>query len=187
LIISAPAQAVTIYDYQSNNFTSTWLTCSFSPCSSPPNQWDTSDSLVATITFSTTPSAGATLDWASGDLSAFSISAGTAPGNTWTITPQTVNVNISQLSFTFNNALNIVNWNISVSDPNTAGAPGWNSLVLGSLPTFDGATLNCFGSLCPVQAGVSNNPGVWALVPEPSTAVLLASGLALLGVRRRDG
>ena len=35
------------------------------------------------------------------------------------------------------------------------------------------------------SGGNSNDPGTWTLVPEPSTVLLLVSGLAALAVRRR--
>ena len=149
----------------------------FSTASAP---FTTADFVTGNVEFSSPPAPFDVLDET--DIADYSLSSGPL-----TLTPATPGSAVSA-SFTFDAGGNISAWLITVTGFTPGSAAGldeiintdWNGVNDGDDYTdIDDATAG--------QAFNDQVPGVWVLIPEPSSGVLLAAGGLMIFRRRRRG
>jgi hypothetical protein len=165
---TSPATADVIYQYTGNPFTTV---------ASP---YTTSDFISGTIELSSILPPN--LNQASIQVNAFSFSDGVQ-----TLTSATLGSPTDSLVSTDGSGAIVAFWEFVFGGSN----PEASSIqTLNAFPGMQGPVTKDEGRLGNLAMGEpiganTNSPGVWTLVPEPSTTLLLASGVVCLAVRRR--
>lgn len=158
---SAMARADVIYTYTGNDFTT-----AVSP-------YTTSDRITGSVTLTAALGADSSIATPTARLVSYSFSDGVQ-----TVTNTTPGVDLATLYLATNADAAISNWNIAILVPNGGAdqtcSMGVNCGVFGT--TFDTADSG--------HAYNQDDPGIWTIssVPEPSSLVLLGTGLLGLAV-----
>ena len=183
---ATPASAIAIYTYTGNNFTSIY------DVTPPEGAYDASMNVSGSFTLTSPLPA----DMGQADVT-------TLPGFTFAFSDGRTPFSDPSHIWSFEIAMTsgaISSWGIeiatSLADLNEAGDQQYVLITEydGASSSLDqGFVAECMGINCrhhPVNinvddASVEGNPGSWSFIPEPTTVLLLAAGLAGLGVLRR--
>jgi hypothetical protein len=190
VVISAPAHANYIYSYVGNPYTEISLD------QDPPSGTYTASMMVtASFVLSTplAPNLPFTDISGSPELLSFSINDGR---RTYSSLDQ-----LGTLEISTNPLGEVFGWNVSAGIGFFGGEVGdeFGGVLTRSLPSLPSATDDADIEVCSAVGGTANlfcvestrdravnfdQPGVWTVVPEPSTALLMGVGLAAIARRR---
>jgi hypothetical protein len=181
LMIASNAQATSIYQYTGNPFDT------FIDNGIPSGSYTTDMRVTGSFTVSEPLAANLPLGT---DISGLVLEASLNDGRqTWTPADS---LNIPILEVGTDALANITTWSVSFGSTifisNLFVVSGIETISTPLSTTDGGANFLDIGNLTPSvgdAAQVTSNPGMWTLIPEPSTALLLSIGLLGLAKRRR--